>query len=291
MTQKTWLEDVMKRLAEDCAADQCHLWRLLTVLDVCYLYDGIACPPGGTPYQWPSPNEILAIAKNFRASVWMHHGLYDDHDQYPPYTFPAAALPALRYAIAGARAIGHTICPYSSWFYAAERGLSMTQYLNAVRELKSATGCTGLYIDGMTFPYHGREWNQFSNQYVASILRRNIFGKNGTLILHATHHLGEGKFQPPDPNVERYMDIVVIGEDCPDFGSPTAANYAKEQIYPRIEAGVTWAMLNRTWPGDWLASHGASAISYAGMSLADDGSTRYSDPSRGAHYQAIIAAR
>jgi hypothetical protein len=259
-------------------------------LDIAYLYSGVACPPGGTPYQWPRPKEMLAIAEPFAASVWMHHGLYTGNDQYPPYVVPLGTLKALRYAVAGAKSAGHTVCPYSSWFYAAGSH-TPTEYLNAVRALKSETGCTGIYVDGLTFPYHGRNWSQLDNRYVARVLRRNIFGQGGTLILHATHPLGEGKFQPPDPDVEQYMSLVVIGEGCPDFGSPAAANYAKEQIYPRIEAGVQWATLNRMWPADWLVEHGASAIGHVGMKLAEDGSTAYDNGTRTAYYESIIKAR
>jgi hypothetical protein len=262
------------------------------ILDFCYLYSGAACPPGGTPYQWPAPKEMLAIGRHFRVSAWMHHGLYETSTQYPPYIVPDYALSALRYAMAGARANGHTACTYTSWFYAAERGLTMTQYLNAVRELKSDTGCTGLYIDGLTFPYHGREWNQFANQYVAKVLRRNVFGQSGTLILHATHPLGDGKFQPPDLEVEQYMSLVVIGEGCPDWSDQEACkHYAAEQIEPRIEAGTPWATLNRTWPADWLVEHSASAIGHVGMKLAEDGSTLYDNGTRTAYYQGIIKAR
>jgi hypothetical protein len=260
-------------------------------LDIAYLYSGLACPPGGTPYQWPTSREMLGIAGAFPASVWMHHGLYVDGSQYPPYIVPQEALLPLCYLVGGARAVGHTVCPYTSLFYAREKSLTTTQYLNAVRSLKASTECTGIYVDGMTFPYHDRPWSQEDNRYVARVLRNNIFGKSGTLILHATHPLGDGKFQPPDFEVEQYMSLVVIGEGCPDFGSPAAATYAKEQIFPRIESGVPWAMLNRTWPAEWLVEHGASAIGHVGMRNDGSGGTIYDNGTRTAYYQGIIAAR
>jgi hypothetical protein len=259
--------------------------------DFCYMFSGAACPPNGTPYQWPTPKEMLAIAKPFSASVWMHHGLYNPPSQYPPWVVEPTALRALKYAVAGARSVGHVVCHYTSWFYAKEWSSTPAEYLNAVRALKAATGCTGLYIDGMTFPHHGREWSQADNRYVARVLRRSIFGASGTLILHATHPDGHGGYMAPDFEVEQYMSLVVIGEGCPDFGLPAAANYAKEQIFPRIESGVPWAMLNRTWAPEWLVDHGASAIGHVGMKNDGSGGTTYDDGTRTAYYQGIIKAR
>ncbi len=259
--------------------------------DFCYMYSGLANPPGGAPYLWPMPKEMLAIAGNFPASVWMHHGLYETGKPYPPYIVPAYALELLRYTIAGARAVGHVVCPYTSWFYAAEKGLNPSQYLNAVRALKAETGCTGIYVDGLTFPYHGRAWSQEDNRYVARTLRRNIFGQSGRLILHATHPLGDGKFQPPDLVAEQYFDCVVIGEGCPDFDAFAAQAYTTQQIEPRIEAGIPWAMLRQNWLAGWLVEHGASAIGHVGMKLADDGSTSYDDGTRTQYYQRLVAAR
>jgi hypothetical protein len=270
------------------------------MLDFCYIYSGLAAPPGWTPYQWPAPKEMLAIGKNFAASVLMHHGLYETTRQYPPYIVPDYALPELRYAIAGARANGHTACLYTSWFYAAELGYTPTEYLNAVRVLRAATGCTGLYVDALTFPYHGRAWSEADNRYVARVLRRNIFGQGGTLILHATHPLGKGKFQPPDLEAERYFDLVGIGErsdhgndGCPDWDDQEACKqYEAEQIEPRVEAGIPIAFLNRTWDVGYLVDvAGVSAIGHVGMKLAADGSTLYDNGTRTAYYQGIIKAR
>lgn len=268
--------------------------------DFCYMYSGLANPPGGAPYLWPMPKEMLAIAENFPASVWMHHGLYQTGKPYPPYIVPAYALELLRYTIAGARAVGHTVCPYTSWFYAAEKGLNPSQYLDAVRALKEETGCTGLYIDGMTFPYRGRNWSQSDNRYVAKALRRNIFGQSGTLILHATHPLGEGKFQPPDLEAERYFDLVGIGErsdhgndGCPDWDDQEACKqYEAEQIEPRVGAGIPIAFLNRTWDVGYLVDvAGVSAIGHVGMKLLADGSTSYDNGTRTQYYQRLVAAR
>jgi len=264
----------------------------MTTLVVCYMYSGAQAAPGATPFQWPRPSEMLAIAKPFGASVWMHHGLYENGSQYPSYIVPPHARPALRYAIAGAKANEHTICPYTSWFYAAERGLTKTGLLNEVRALKKATGCAGIYIDGMTCPYKGRPWSEYQNQYVAHVLRYNIFGRDGVLILHATHSLGNGSFLPPDPLVEKHMSLVVIGEGCPNWSDQEACKeYIAQQIEPRIDAGIPWAMLNRTWPAEWLVKHGASAIGYVGMKADGAGGTIYDDGTRTKFYQDIMAAR
>lgn len=271
--------------------------------DLCFLFAGLRHAPGGQPFQWPTVREMLEITKRFGISIWKEQIYLGT--QVPPWEMPDEAARELRALFAAARSDrDHACCAYSTWFDAftpatenePRRYWEPNEYLAEVRRLVEVLGLSGLYVDGRRYPYNAqRPCSRNDNLAVARALRCDIFGESGCLVGHFTGLKQDGEWDTPDIELERYFaglgrrGVVLLGEDKRlKDDAALSARYAREQIEPRLAAGIRVALLPAA---GHLAYASMPAVGYVSMTADGAGGTRFGDGTRTAYYRQIIANR
>jgi hypothetical protein len=166
------------------------------------------------PYgQMPSDFVINRWSKSFNIIVVFYSGLYKEVNPGGPYDI--ANEPEFTRLLRTAHATGMKITAYTSFFYYAYRYKDIKDfegYFKQVKALRDNFGINGVYIDGCFVDgANNTHENKIASWEMMRRLRE-LFGKEGVLILHGTH---KGNPTGTVPNIDTYCDVTVTGEGIP----------------------------------------------------------------------------